>query len=303
MEGLAIILLILVVINALRWSRSSWAESRAATRDFDLLAASSSSPFRRSQRRIGGADLEELRRAYGAFAAERDGRRLDRSPYEGPRVCYLHRAARAVLSVHGESIGWNEEFYTRLAYAVPPEWRHRIEIGPTFTGELWDSPIPGLVRITTGDASFDLSLRVLASDPRAAQTILDPGTRRALNDLRELLANGHIHLSTSPGRIVLQKRGILAEQPELSLFAGLCDSIYDRICLAWQRENGIEILEDAAPAPAGDPKCQVCSHAIPMGDRVQCRRCRTPHHADCWEFNGGCATFACGEKRPVRKVA
>ncbi|HTF56896.1 MAG TPA: RING finger protein [Planctomycetota bacterium] len=303
MEAFAVILLILVLINAMRWSRPSWSDSRAALRDRDLLAAAPSSPFRFAKRRIGGADLEDLRRAYGAFAAERDGRRLDRSPYEGPRVCYLHRAARAVLSVHGESIGWNEEYFTRLAYAVPPEWRHRIEIAPALPGELEVSQIHGLVRITTGDAAFDRHLRVEADDPRAAQTILDPGTRRALEDLRELLANGHIHLSTSSGRIVLQKRGILAEQPELSLYAALCDSIYDRICLVWQRENGIEILEDASPAPAVDPKCQVCSHAIPMGNRVQCRRCRTAHHADCWEFNGGCATFACGEKVPVKKVA
>jgi len=303
MEGLAILLLILVVANALRWSRSTWSDPRAAARDHDLLAASSSSPFRFAKRRLGNADLEGLRRVYGAFASERDGRRLDRSPYEGPRVCYLHRAARAVLSIHAESIGWSEEYFTRLAYAVPPEWRHRIEINPALPGDMDVSQLHGLVRIRTGDAAFDRHLRVEADDPRAAEAILDPATRRALEDLRELLANGHIHLSTSSGRIVLQKRGILAEQPELSLFAGLCDSIYDRICLAWQRENGIEILEDAAPAPAGDPKCQVCSHAIPIGARVQCRRCRTAHHDDCWEFNGGCATFACGEKIPVKKVA
>jgi hypothetical protein len=31
--------------------------------------------------------------------------------------------------------------------------------------------------------------------------------------------------------------------------------------------------------------------------RVNCRRCGTPHHKDCWEFNGQCSTYACGEKR------
>lgn len=39
-------------------------------------------------------------------------------------------------------------------------------------------------------------------------------------------------------------------------------------------------------------QCQVCGEALeaPM---VWCARCDTPHHRDCWEWNGGCSTYGC----------
>jgi hypothetical protein len=27
---------------------------------------------------------------------------------------------------------------------------------------------------------------------------------------------------------------------------------------------------------------------------VICRRCNTPHHRECWQYGGGCATYGCG---------
>ena len=43
-------------------------------------------------------------------------------------------------------------------------------------------------------------------------------------------------------------------------------------------------------------RCRVCGERI-MLDRIECRRCETPHHKDCWDYNGRCATYACGETR------
>jgi hypothetical protein len=30
---------------------------------------------------------------------------------------------------------------------------------------------------------------------------------------------------------------------------------------------------------------------------VLCRRCRTPHHHECWEYYGSCAIYGCLETR------
>ena len=254
--------------------------------------------------RMANADLEDLKRSYSQFALERDGRRLDRASYEGPRVSYLHRSARAVLSLYGIARDdGQEDRFTQLAYAVPAGWRHRIEVGGSVFEEAWESLVPGLVRVATGDPDFDRRTRVLASDAAAVRAILDERTRRALDDLRGLLANGHIHLSASASRIFFRKRGVVRGLPDLALFARLCDAVFDRLLTAWEREIGIEILDEGAPSPEGPPKCQVCSHPIAETSRVRCRRCRTPHHPDCWEFNGGCATFACGEKQMLKGAA
>ena len=44
------------------------------------------------------------------------------------------------------------------------------------------------------------------------------------------------------------------------------------------------------------PRCVVCRTELPA-DPVHCPRCETPHHADCWEYTGGCAIYGCAANR------
>lgn len=53
------------------------------------------------------------------------------------------------------------------------------------------------------------------------------------------------------------------------------------------------------PAPARQVACPVCACPI-EGDPVTCPRCATPHHADCWEYSGGCAIFGCTRAEGAR---
>jgi hypothetical protein len=46
-------------------------------------------------------------------------------------------------------------------------------------------------------------------------------------------------------------------------------------------------------------ECQVCGWA--MEERVVlCAKCRTPHHEECWTYNGSCSTYGCREIRYTR---
>ncbi len=55
-------------------------------------------------------------------------------------------------------------------------------------------------------------------------------------------------------------------------------------------ESGIVIVATEESVEKG--RCPVCF--TPLDARVKpCWRCRTPHHADCWAYFGGCAIFAC----------
>ena len=38
------------------------------------------------------------------------------------------------------------------------------------------------------------------------------------------------------------------------------------------------------PSPVAS--CHVCGQVI-------CRKCRTPHHRECWRYNRGCAVYGC----------
>ncbi len=42
------------------------------------------------------------------------------------------------------------------------------------------------------------------------------------------------------------------------------------------------------------PTCRVCGDTL-IGRLHACDRCETPHHDDCWDYNGGCAVYACRE--------
>jgi peroxiredoxin len=39
--------------------------------------------------------------------------------------------------------------------------------------------------------------------------------------------------------------------------------------------------------------CKVCGCKILDTPVVNCSKCETPHHTDCWEYNTGCSVFAC----------
>ena len=40
--------------------------------------------------------------------------------------------------------------------------------------------------------------------------------------------------------------------------------------------------------------CRVCGDALGNWPVVHCAACATAHHRDCWQYNSGCATYACG---------
>jgi len=45
------------------------------------------------------------------------------------------------------------------------------------------------------------------------------------------------------------------------------------------------------------PCCRVCGTEL-VGELVSCERCQTPHHKDCWEYWGRCATYGCASPEP-----
>lgn len=46
-------------------------------------------------------------------------------------------------------------------------------------------------------------------------------------------------------------------------------------------------------------ECQICG--ANMTDHVVfCAKCRTPHHEECWTYNGACSTYGCREIRFTR---
>jgi hypothetical protein len=250
---------------------------------------------------VGGHNLGALRQTFQSFAELYDGQMHDRQLFESPKVSFTHGTSRALLSIY-ESSDPSPQFYTQLTFTIPAGWPHRLEIFPQRYKDD-DVKYLNVDDIRVGDEAFDPRFVVKSDDAKFARDYLDAGARKAVEDLRSLQGNDKILISINSSRLMVRKHSILSELNDLTAFAELSVGLNDRLCLFWQKESGIEILEENVSAPAPDPVCQVCNSAVPADVRVYCRRCKTPHHKDCWEFNGQCSTYACGEKRTSTRYA
>jgi hypothetical protein len=244
---------------------------------------------------LGGHDLSDLNRAYQRFAEARNGDIHNRQLFQSPKVSFVHHGARALLSVYesGDSTG---TLHTQLTYTVPEGWPYRLEVFPQRHADTGGSS-PSDFRV--GDPEFDARYVVKSNDEKFSKEFLDGAARQALEDLRNLLGNDRILLSLNSSRLMIRKESVISRTDDLSVFADLAGRLHDRIEVLWERASGIEILDGAGDGDA--PKCQICGSDITEEARVNCRRCGTPHHKDCWEFNGQCSTYACGEKRFATK--
>lgn len=252
------------------------------------------------RKNLGGHDFNRLYQVYDEFARRFEGRLHDRRLLESPKVSYTHQASRVLLSVY-ETSDDPPQFYTQVLFTMPSGWPHRLEVYPQRLRE-GDVKVRNVEDITIGDPEFDPRYIVKSDNPEFARTFFDRVTIQAIEDLRNFLGNDRILLSLNGSRLLVRKASVIASFDDLMVLARLSANVYDRLHFFWQKISGIEILEEAG-SEASPPMCQVCGVDIGPETTVFCRRCRTPHHDDCWSYNEGCSTFACGEKRFVKKYA
>jgi len=298
MTELVVVFLVVVVIYGAGWI---WQTVHDVVRDirrsdWDSRVYGQTASPRAVRQTLGGTDLARLRDVFRQFAELFDGRLHDRPNLESPKVSFAWKGARALLSIY-EATETETRLYTQVTLAVPDGWPHRLEIFPQRLAAE-DVRYLNVDDIRIGDADFDPRYVVKSESADFARAFLDARTRQGVDDLRSLLGNDRILISLNASRLMVRKQEVLSKSDELAVFGELAGRIYDRVLSFWQRESGIEIDDDGpASGPAEDPVCQVCGSKIPADGRVYCRKCRTPHHKECWEYNGKCSTFGCGESR------
>ncbi len=89
--------------------------------------------------------------------------------------------------------------------------------------------------------------------------------------------------------VVVRRSAGLPDERQMPVFANLATGLALRF-LRTCRLRGVEILEAGA---TGEGACPVCGDSL-HGESVRCAKCQAPHHRDCWDYVGFCATFACG---------
>ena len=216
------------------------------------------------------------------------------------RIPHLGRTATLKYTAGGE----NESNKTHLS--IPwPNGRLRCEI-------FLESPFSGLRKligmqdIEIGSPDFDRQFIITGNDEAAIKAFLTPGAQSRLLELLRVDATTafsvpNLYLQIGNGLLTVTKASYLTDTATVEQFIQLFLAFYEAATAV--PTAGIEFL-GAVSGPASDAHGEIVPHCIVCGeplttDLVTCRRCRTPHHKDCWQYFGGCATYACGGKQSV----
>jgi len=141
---------------------------------------------------------------------------------------------------------------------------------------------------------FQSDFYVSSNRPEVAKRMLNSGIQWQIEQLRRHLRDWEVLITIDRGKLLIAKPGYIKEHQELKDFVRLGLNLFDQLMLV--DVKGISFVNENQASIVVDVKCPICSEEI-MHDMVVCNGCKTPHCRDCWQYNGQCATFACGEKR------
>lgn len=246
--------------------------------------------FARAQ---GTGGLIAVREAYRQLVTRYGGEFHDYAFLGMPKLTFRYKHSRAMLTIF-QAGGETKTLFTQLTLLLPEGFDHRLEIyRQLFTDE--EIRQKGIEDLTIGDAQFDPRFIVKSDSATYAKAVLDPRRREIVEALRSMGQKDYLLISINPERMLVRKTPILTTLNDLRFFVEMCCEFYDAVEVLELAETGIELVEHKIDAL---PVCQVCGADI-EGAATVCRRCRTPHHTDCWEFNRKCSTFGCGETAGV----
>ena len=157
-----------------------------------------------------------------------------------------------------------------------------------FPQSFWHSlpKLFGYQDVAVGEKEFDDAYVVKSNDERWARTFVS-------SDLARIILRQRVNVDLTLASLIMRKEGSLWETGELQSFTEGCMTILERLGAVTGLKVGVQI--EAVETARG--VCQVCG--AEMEAPVACARCKTPHHRECWDYVGGCSTFACGEKQCV----
>jgi hypothetical protein len=187
---------------------------------------------------------------------------------------------------------WKSPGWTRVRFDSPSA--NRLRVLPHGGPDMLLRRFLGAKEIRFDDPAFAERFWVESSDAAWARSVLDPEVRRAFIKLQWSPQGpfaDRLMLDVGPAGVSLRLSRVLVDNPDL---------------LGWIVDVAVTILRKAT-AQAGaagvhlEPvvlhpgsTCPVCGQGLEAA--ISCPGCGTPHHAECWDYLGGCAIFGCGTR-------
>ena len=188
---------------------------------------------------------------------------------------------------------------TQVVVSSWPNRRLRLELFP----HGWESPLRRQYRLNVvpiRDEPLDNYFTFRSNEPQPAERFLSAGVISQVKQLQTLLDTNQFTLSVAGGKFTVSMIGYSTNRQFLDDFIRLSLETFDQAILTLS--EGIDFVAEDEATILDDVKCPICSCDI-LQDMVVCVRCKTPHCRDCWNYNGKCATFGCGETRFLKTAS
>lgn len=221
--------------------------------------------------------------------------------FQPPTVWFKHGAAQARLTIVPLRDNSGEDC---LSLAIEQrEIATRIEIFRAGTRAILLPLRRDLVSPEVAGGDFSRHWQVLTDEAQTLPKRITDGVRLTLDWFWNQPAPAETTISLSPGWFVARKVWKSPRGADLEVFVERACALADQFNLA--AAEGVEFVANQQPQLLEDARCGVCGENLAC-EIVICRRCHTPHHADCWQFTGRCSTYGCGctdFARPAAAIA
>jgi hypothetical protein len=152
--------------------------------------------------------------------------------------------------------------------------------------------LKGMHVLDSADDAFYWRFLTYTNDVNASVQLLNETVKWCIEQLRQMAGNRGLEVRVHRGRLLIRKHCWFRDPRKLDHFIRMALSLFDQMLMT--NVVGIDFVEGQQLRPLEDVQCQVCGEVI-VTDMVFCRRCKTPHHQECWEYTGVCTVYGCKE--------
>jgi len=160
----------------------------------------------------------------------------------------------------------------------------------------------GMEDIEIGSPQFDIAFFIAGNSKQQVRELLMADVQAIIMRLTRIgganfFGTPNIQVKWTGGTLTVTKPQYLSSYEDLEVFISLSADLF--IAAMNTRNIGITFVEGGAKIAEpdeGESQCQVCGESL-SADLVYCSACKTPSHRECWEYFGGCSTYACGNKK------
>ncbi len=214
-----------------------------------------------------------------------------------PRMRFIYSDSQVSLFSQGVYFG-NRQPCTVLLVDLHSPSLAEFQALPRFMEDYFKGK-RGHETVLAQDAFLDENFCFRANDKEFAANILSGQLSSILREMYVRFPGELMTIELTAKRLRISRSGYVYDEVGLGDFLRFSLKIVDLLQLS--KVEGIRFSNDVESAIKADAHCPICSEK-PNGTIVVCYSCKTPHCRECWEYNGKCGMFACGETRYVKSV-